>query len=141
MNNTLVGKPKYTHHRIEEGAPVTADATDLVALLAANSRAAIDCAGFKTVKGFVILTGGTTPTITLSPLEHVKYTATDGAAKDELHVTGANTSALSSGDMFEFTINGGRLFSRIHAVTGSPTKVEILLAAAESLYGAIGADR
>jgi hypothetical protein len=130
MNNSqLKNKPFYIKHREVDGTPVAAETTDLAALLVANPRSTADTAGFKTIKGFVRLTGGASPTITLQPLELVKLS--DGTSF--LAVTGANTAALASGDAFDITTNSAFLFLRIHAVANNPTKAEIFIAGAESL--------
>jgi hypothetical protein len=137
MNNAqLKSKPFYIIHRDISGAPVAADATDLVALLASNPRSTVDCAGYKTVKGFVKLTGGASPTIVLQPLELLKYDS-----RQHLAVAGANTAALSSGDAFDATVNGAFLFLRINTVANNPTQVEIFIAGAETMPGVPGAGR
>lgn len=126
MHNSLYAKPDYNYHRIVQGAPVGADSTNLAILLTANPKGAFDCAGYKTVKGFVKLTGGTTPTVGIQPLELVLYNNSS-----ELLITASTVASLADGAMFEFTINGGKLFLRINATSGSPTKVEILVAGSE----------
>ena len=136
QNAQLRSKPFYNVHRTVEGAPVAADSTDLAAVLAANPRSTADCGGYKTVKGFVRLTGGAAPTVTLQPLELLKY---EGG--QHLAVTGANTAALSDGQAFDFTVNQALLFARLHAVTGNPTKVEVFLAGADMEPATPGAGR
>ncbi len=138
MNNKqLKSKPFYVRHREVDGAPVAADSADLSTVLTANPRSTVDCAGYESIRGFVRLTGGTAPTVTLQPLELVKYPG----GSDFLAVSGSSSSALSDGDMFEFTPNGAFLFVRMHAVTGSPTKVELFLAGAKTMYGVPGTGR
>lgn len=137
MNNaSLRSKPFYSRHREVDGTPVAADSTDLATVLAANPRSTHDCSGFKTVKGFVRLTGGAAPTVVLQPLELLKY---EGG--EHLAVTGANTVALSNGDAFDVTANSAFLFMRLNTITGNPTKVEIFLAGAEQQPGSPGAGR
>lgn len=123
MPYTDMRKPGYMMHRTKLTA---ADTTNLALLLTNNPRTYINCKGFDTLHGFVKFTGGTVPTITLQPLERVNYIDPSGAEARRFVVRGSNTSALSDGDSFEFATNGGGLwFMRAHAVTGSPTAVEI----------------
>jgi len=137
MNNAqLRSKPFYIVHRSVDGAPVAADTTDLVALLSSNPRSTMDCAGYKTVKGFVKLTGGAAPTVVLQPLELLKYNGGEHFA-----VTGANTAVLANGDAFDATVNGAFLFLRVNTVTNNPTQVEIFVAGAETMPGVPGAGR
>lgn len=133
MHNSLYAKPDYNYHRIKDGAPVLADVTNFVTLLATHPRGALDCIGFKTVKGFIKITGGTTPTIAIQPLELVLYNDSS-----ELLITASTVTGLVSGTMFEFTINGGKLFLRIAAVSSTPTKIEIFVAGAEKTFNDTG---
>jgi len=136
MNNAAMrSKPFYIRHREVNGAPVAAESTDLAVLLAANPRSTADAAGYKTVKGFVRLTGG--GTVVLQPLELVKLPD----ATEFLAVAAANTGALSSGDGFEVTANGAFLFLRLNTIGGAPTKVEVFLAGAEVMSGQAGTGR
>jgi hypothetical protein len=138
MNNAqLRSKPFYIRHREVEGAPVAADTATLADLLAANPRSTADCAGYKTVKGFVKLTGGAAPTVVLQPVELVKLP--DGT--EFFAVAGANTGALANGDAFELTASGAFLFLRLNTVTNGPTKVELFIAGAETMPGTPGAGR
>jgi hypothetical protein len=138
MNNSqLRSKPFYIRHREVDGAPVAADSATLATVLAANPRSTADCAGYKTIKGFVRLTGGAAPTVVLQPLELVKYPE----GTDFLVVAGANTAALASGDAFDVTVNGAFLFLRLNTIANNPTKVEIFFAGAETMCGMPGAGR
>jgi hypothetical protein len=130
MINNLFAKPDYNQHRVIASPGV--DAANLVTLVGTHSRAAIDCSGFKTVKGLVRLTGGTTPTITLIPLELARYYTAVGAIEYSF-IAGTATAALSDRGTFDVTINGGYLFMRVQAVTGNPTEAQILLAGAETM--------
>lgn len=133
----LRSKPFYITHREVDGAPVAADSADMAALLAANPRSYMDCAGYKTVKVFVRLTGGTAPTVILQPIELISLPA--GTLL--LSVTGSNTAALASGDCADITINGGFMFLRINTVANNPTKAEIFVSGAETLPSMPGGGR
>lgn len=138
MNNAqLRSKPFYIRHREVDGAPVAADPVAMADLLTANPRSTADCAGYKTVKGFVKLTGGAAPTVVLQPVELVKLP--DGT--EFFAVTGANTSALANGDAFEITVNGAFLFLRLNTIANNPTKVELFISGAEMMPGTPGAGR
>ena len=127
MLNTLESKPRFTIHRTEEGAPVAADSADLSTLAIA---AAIHCDDWATVDGFVKLTGGSTPTISLVPLMAVRYANLAGTEVNEYIVMGDAIGPLSDGDSFSIDVARGRLFARVSAVTGAPTAVQVLLAGA-----------
>ena len=127
MQNTLQALPNYTLHRIETGAPVAADSSDLSALHTAKQRSALNCRGFQRIRCFVKLTGGTTPTVDVEPLERVQYTATDVArtATDEFKPMRAPIAGLGDGDTFEVDVGGALAFLRISGVNGAPTQIEI----------------
>lgn len=138
MINALRTKPYYTPHRVLKAAGgVAADPTNLVALATANPRGHADCGGYKSVRGIVKLVGGTTPTVTLQPLELVRR---EGEA-DVLAPISAAGAALSNAGMFDVEVKGGLLFMRVDAVTGTPTEVVISLALAEPMVGSPGAGR
>jgi hypothetical protein len=95
-------------------------------------RGGTNCAGWKTVQCVVVLEGGTTPTVTIQPLEVVEYKlGGDGAWADFLIPVGSTTGALATGDTFDVVIRGGRLHLRLDAATGAPTKARILVAGVE----------
>jgi len=136
MNNAqLRSKPFYIRHREVDGAPVAADSATLATVLAANPRSTADAAGYKTIKGFVKLTGG--GTVVLQPLELVKLP--DGT--EFFAVAGANTAALADGDAFSIQVDGAFLFLRLNTIGGAPTKVELFIAGAETMCGTPGAGR
>ena len=138
MNNAMLrSKPFYITHREVDGAPVAADSSDMAVLLAANPRSCCDCAGYKTVKVFVRLTGGAAPTVVLQPIESIELPD----ATRMLAITGSNTAALASGDCAEITINGGFLFVRLNTIANNPTKVEIFVAGSETLPSMPGGGR
>jgi len=143
--NALEAKPFFTHHRIvlspaAENAsladPPAAGIQKELLLRGASGeemiRGALRCGGWKTISVRVEFTGGTTPTITFQPLEVMHYNEDgDGDLKDKLVVQGSNIGPLSDGDSATVTVNGADLFLRIQAVTGAPTKVEVLAAGLE----------
>lgn len=93
-------------------------------------RGGTQCRGFKTIQGTVVFTGGTTPTITLQPIEAVEW-IDEGEAKDFLTKLGTPTAALSAADSFEVSAKNGLLFFAVTAVTGAPTKATILISGVE----------
>jgi hypothetical protein len=143
-------KPRYIHHRNLVGAPVAADHVNIgpgsPGLIADNKlrgeagdetiRGSVPTAGFKTIDGVVKLTGGAAPTVTLQPLEVIKYKNNGtGEEVDEFVSQGANIGPLSHNDRFSITVNDAMLFLRLHAVTGAPTGVELLIAGGEAQAG------
>lgn len=132
-------KPRYQVNRIID-SPAVEVITNLEIWAAGRKlrgasgseliRGGTACAGFKVVQCSVVLEGGTTPTITLQPIEVVEW-IDEGTAKDFLTELGSATGALSSGDTFDVTIRNGRLLFAPTAVTGAPTKATILVAGAE----------
>jgi hypothetical protein len=124
MDNTLNQKPNFTRHRTIDGAPVVADS---VVYSDFAIREAVNCLGFETIEGYVRISGGVVPTVELENLAVMRYTDEAGVQVEEL--ASVDTSAtLSDGDLFEMSVNEGRVFLRLNAVTGSPTKVEIFVA-------------
>ena len=127
--NTLNRKPVYTRHRKEtDGTAISADGTNLVTLLTARVRNALNAEGYESVSGFVLLTGGTN--ITLQPLEVVYYDE-DGVAKQKfIPHTGGDIGPLTDGNSFNLsTPGGGMWFFRITAVTGSITSGQVYVSA------------
>ena len=127
--NTLEPKPRFTIHRAETGAPVAADSTDLTTLPATG---AIHAGTWRTLDGFVKLSGGTTPSVSLIPLMLAQYTDLSDAEVSEYVEMGSAIGPLSDGDSFTVDVSRGRLLMRLHAVAGSPTSVQVLLGGAIS---------
>lgn len=126
MKNTLYAKPDYTIHR-----EVTAvDPVGLSTFLSGALRVPIDCAGYNTVTGFVVLEGGSSPTVSLTPYEVATYRESDGTKQEALISAGSAIGPLNSGGKFEVTIEGGRLLMRVSTITGGPTAVLVYLAGA-----------
>lgn len=136
MVNSIYKSPNFSLHR-ELDAPA-ADSSDLAALLASLGvgpdgvpimvRKAANAAGWDTVDGYVEFDGGTAPSVTLQPLLARKFVQVSGGVMWRL-VPLANTSALTHGQPFSVTgTNQGRVLMRVHAVTGSPTALRIMLA-------------
>jgi hypothetical protein len=134
--NSLHPKPDYCLHRKKIGAPVAADTVDLADLFAEPgvNRASISCKGWKTVQVLTRLGGGTSPTVDIQPLEHLKGENLFGADVDDgFEVLAATISGAVDGQLNEVTINQGRLYLRIDAVGGvaSPTSVRFFIAGKE----------
>jgi len=137
--NSLQGKPFYTHHRIISGTIAKEDTTiaGMIAALKLRGpsgtdmlRGAAHAAGWRKIDGRVFLTGGVTPTVTLQAYELIHYKEDGtGDLKDELVIFGSTIGPLSHGDKFPALIEnfGASLFFAISAVTGAPTKVEVML--------------
>jgi len=154
LTATLFAKPSYVRHRQVTGAPVLADTTVLANLINITAippgggaaapfmrRDIIDCGGWKSIRAWVKLTGGTTPTIDLVPLEIANYEDDAGDEHNEFVIAGAASGGLSTNETHEFTINGGLLFLRINALTGSPTGAGIYVVGEEILERDPGAGR
>lgn len=128
MDNSLNHKPDYTAHR---RGVTAADSADLAALETSNGRGAINAKGYSSIHGFVEFNGGTTPTVTLQPLERVAYVDAAGAEQKKLVARGSNIGPLSAAAGVAFSLDtpgGGAWLFRIEAVTGAPTGVEVYLA-------------
>lgn len=115
------------------GSAVAADSGTLsdanFPLLAnATTGGTIDCRGLATLWVSVEFTGGTNPTIDLDPLIRDEGAA-DGARWKRL-MPGATPAlfqpTLDGAGFVEIQCDGGKLFPRIKAVTGSPTGIVIL---------------
>jgi hypothetical protein len=74
--------------------------------------------GYESVIFGVRLTGGTTPTVTLSVYSE------DDADNDEWFDLG-DTSALSDSDTEAFDTHHQKVYAMVTAVTGDPTDVEV----------------
>lgn len=145
--NTLHPKPEFTPHRDEPQGDraLVIDSTDLQKLyegdpgagppdITAKAQAALNCRRWKSVKVYVLLTGGAVPTVDLVPLEVVSGEGAFPGATDEdrgFAVSAAATGALSSGDMATVVIDGGLLFLRVSAITGAPTGLKVYVAGEE----------
>jgi hypothetical protein len=142
--NSLQGKPFYTHHRIvsADGDPIAKENTTIAGMItdlklrgpSGNEmlRGVAHAAGWRKIDGRVFLTGGTTPTVTLQAYELIRYKEDfgEGNVVDELVIFGSTIGPLSHGDKFPALVEnfGASLFFAIDAVTGVPTKVEVMLA-------------
>lgn len=142
----LSAKHRYTRHRRVTGAPVVADTATLEDLKVVNvippgsgsatdllRKDFIDCSGWKTVRVFVKLAGGTTPTVTLVPLEFIEYIDNAGAEQTSLSILTPSLVGMADTASAVAEINSGKLFLRIGAVTGAPTSVEIHVAGEERM--------
>jgi len=116
--NTLHKKPHYTAHR---RAVTTPDSANLATLYGTDKRGIIDVSGFDSIHGWVVATGGT---ITLQPLEAVKYFDNTGAPQEKFVARGSNIGPLADGATFELlTPGGGRWYFRVDAFAGSDAEV------------------
>lgn len=141
--NQLKAKPTYTLHRNKEGSPVGVDTVNLTTLFEepGNDRASINCGGWTTVRGYVVLEGGTNPTVGLQLLEHIQADnafPSPAVDPDQGFVDIGTAAGLSSGDTFDVTIDQGRLYLRINALTGNPTDVRVYLAGKERAVSITG---
>lgn len=137
----MEAKPTYAHHRVVN-APAKEN-TSLATLITALKlrgqsgtdllRGAVPCRGWKSIDVLVRFTGGTAPTVVLQPLEVAQFKDAEGegAAKDDLVVLGSNTAALSHNGKATITVNNALLFLAVDTVTGTPTKLEVLVSGAE----------
>jgi hypothetical protein len=144
--NTALAKPNYRLHRAVAGSPVVADNSDLVVLKtltvvggSIERRDIYDAGGWKTVRGVVQLTGGTS--VDLVPLEMASLKDPNGTVTTVFVPLASAITGLADGDTFTVTINGGRMFMRIDVVTGAVTLAEIFLAGAEAMNVMPGAHR
>lgn len=135
MLNTLESKARFTIHRRKTGAPVVADTATLADI---SLRGAMSCRDWLVVDGFVKLSGGTSPTITLIPLLVAKYAEADRTAVEEYFVAGVPMGPYADGDSFSVEVGRGSLFMRISAVTGSPTSVKVMLGGAGKDHQTLG---
>jgi hypothetical protein len=144
--NEISAKPFYTHHRIvvPSANPIAKEDTTIAGMITALKlrgpsgtdllRGPAQASSWLKIDGLVKLTGGTTPTVTLQAYEMIRYKEDgEGDLKDELMAFGSPIGPLSDGDKFPLLVNNNlaSLFFAISAVTGIPTKVEVLLAGAE----------
>jgi hypothetical protein len=144
---TIYPKPKLTLHRNEPQGDRTlaVDASDLEDLyqgdplagppdITARSRQVISCKRWKSIRVLVLLSGGTTPTVELTPLEVVEAEGAFAGADDAdrgFVVMGAATSALSSGDSAVIDVDCGSVFLRVSALTGAPTGLKVFVTGEE----------
>lgn len=131
---SIYHQPNYDKQRSVVGAPVTADTTDLDALMntptvaagevPVGARGSANAYGWNSVEGYVELAGGITPTVTIQPLLAINANGTWVFVE-----LGSTIGPLSDGDHFTISgVNQGLVFARIAAVTGSPTNVDVSLA-------------
>ena len=124
-DNVLAQRPEYRFHRLEVGTPVVADTAVFANLPIAG---AINCAGWRTLTGFVTLAGGAAPTVTLQLLHLTSYVDIAGVQQKKFVPSGYVTAPLEDGQAFSVVVGEGAEFLRIHAVAGNPTSVSVLLA-------------
>lgn len=127
--------------RTVTGAPVAADSTTLADATFdptpdPTTGGAIQCRGFATIWLGVELAGGTAPTVTIEPLVRDEEAADQSRWKTVLSAGSVlRTSALTGASFEEVRVDGGRVYPRIHAVTGDPTTVRILARPGTPLAG------
>lgn len=123
----MVKKPDYVGHRVNRTA---IDPTNLVTLLAQQGGRGMNLTGYTSIQGFVTFTGGTAPTVSIQPLELVRWTDIAGVQQSKLAERGSVVGPLSGDDSFEVLTPGGGIWVlRITALTGAPTNVSIYCAA------------
>jgi len=138
----MKSKPQYTLHR--DLAPPAAGAGENVLLTDAGIildlklrgpggdqmiRGGIHFGGWQKVEGYVRLTGGAAPTITLQPLEVVHEKHPDGTIADRF-IGGATIGPFNNDEKFTFDAWGGLYMFRVHGTTGNPTRVEMFFSGA-----------
>jgi hypothetical protein len=154
MENSLRHKPAFTLHRSEPQGdrPLVIDTTDLTDLYQGDPLAgppnitprknqAIPCRRWKSVRVFVVLEGGVTPTIDLVPLEVVSGEDAFAGATDAdrgFAIMGSATGALSSGESIVVDVYGATLFLRVSALTGLPTALKVFVAGEETMPSLTG---
>lgn len=154
MATGIKHKPDFLLHRDEPQGDRTLaiDSADLQKLyegdpaagppdITARYRQGINCRRWKSVKVFILLTGGVTPTVDLVPLEVVHANGAFTGATDPdrgFAVMGAATGALSSGGYATVEVNGGMLFLRVAALVGAPTGLKVFVAGEELMPSLTG---
>jgi len=114
-------KPYYKLHRTVSAI----DPVSLPAVLSSFGGAVFSLVGFESGSGFVSFTGGTTPQVTLQPLELVNLP--DGTKR--FIKNGSPISGLQDGDPFSFPAAGGGLWLlQVVALSGAPTSLELFVA-------------
>lgn len=116
-------RPNYILHREVTGSPVAADgpAWGLSPALLQNNR-------WLKLHGFVVITGGTNPTVDIEQLTLANWN--DGE-DDQVSLIGmGGLQGLTSGQQFSLNTDGAPFLIRISAVSGDPTKVQFHMAGA-----------
>lgn len=124
--NVIQQKPHYSLHRLNVN---TADTSDLSQLLDDRESNTVAARGFDSLHGMVELEG-TASTVTLQPIELIRWKDKDGIEQKRFVVRGSNIGPLNSGALFEYSCEGGgRFFFRIEALGGTdPVLTNLLLA-------------
>jgi hypothetical protein len=123
MQNALSFKPNYTCHRRDvEGADAA------VALLpAAMKRATFSAKGWSNIQGVVKANAGVT--ITLEPLELVKYIDSNGDEQSDFITRGSDIGPISPNGVFSLDTPGGGLWLlRAKAVAGDDPVISVHIA-------------
>jgi len=127
MQGAVYDAPLFNLSRTITGSPVVAE--DDEDLSGYNTRLASHFAGYDQGEGYVILAGGSSPTVRLMPVEVVK----DQDGNDTCVQGGFDVGPLQSMQRFSFDAKSSRLFFVLAEVTGSPTSVKIMLAGKRAL--------
>jgi len=109
------------------------DATSSELLSSVPIRRCVDVNDYKSIQGFVVISGGTAPSVKLEMLEVAKWND-DGIVTDTICSTNQFTDALVSFSMFSFENQGGRVCVRISEVNGLPTRIRVFIAGRERVY-------
>lgn len=121
MNSGIPKRPNYVLHKEWTGAPVADDnpAYQLDPADAQNNHwCKIHC--------FVVLEGGTSPTVSIEQLTVAKWD--DGSSAQESLIGVGGLQNLTSGQQFTLNTNGAPFLVRLDSVNGDPTKVQIHVA-------------
>lgn len=128
MDNSVYEKPNYSAHR---RSVISQDSADLAVLVATKARAVLNLAdhGYDSLEGFVKMEGTATPTVTIQPLELVKYLDKDGTEHSEFLAKGSAIGPLADGAQFSVETPGGGLwFLRVTALAGTDPKATLYVA-------------
>lgn len=139
MSRTIAGPSTggITCVRIVTGSPVTADSATLTdanisPTISTSTGGPVDCGRLATIWFGVEFTAAGSASITLDPLVR-DAAAADGSRWKRL-LFGPNEASqaafkpvLDGSGFVEIRVEGNLVFPRIHAVTGNPTAVNILV--------------
>lgn len=123
----IFASPTHQYHRVLSGAPVAADVALPDPLTAALITAAVNCEGYRSLRVSVQITGGAAPTVTLEQHHLVRFRG-DGAAEQAFYQLDRTSAPLANRQGLIAPVGGDLVYFRVSAVTGNPTKVEILVA-------------
>lgn len=119
--NGIPKRPNYTLHKEWAGTPVEDDAP-AYQLDPSEAQANHWC----TVHCFVVIEGGTNPTVSIEQLTLAKWN--DGTQDKESLIGMGGIQNLTSGQQFSLCLHGAPFLVRLDSVNGDPTKVQLHVA-------------